>query len=204
MTDGSRSSEAEHASTRAGFIRAMAGGGAVVAGGAALGAARDGTSVAAQPGGDASVLNLLLTLEYVQEAFYEEALRTGRLDGPLLDFARSTAEQERRHAAFLRGRLGRRARKRPKTDAGDLVRTPESFRKAAVDLEEAVIAAYVGQGANLSPRNVGRVATLVSVEARQAAWIRDLAGVNPAPRAADKARKGEDVLEELRGKGLLA
>jgi hypothetical protein len=191
--------------TRATVLRAALGGSAVVAGGAAIGAARNDTSAAAQ-GADAEarILNLFLTLEYVQEAFYQQALRTGTLTGPLLDFARAVGEQESRHAAFLERRLGRRADERPRTDAGDLVRTPDGFRSAAVDLEEAVLSAYIGQGANLSGRLRARIGTLVSVEARQAAWIRDLAKVSPAPRAADPGREGEEVLAELRDKGLLA
>ena len=44
---------------------------------------------------------------------------------------------------------------------------------------------------------------IVSVEARQAAWIRDLAGVDPAPRAADPPRDAQDVLDGLRAEGLL-
>src|SRR5688572_32161233 len=43
-----------------------------------------------------------------------------------------------------------------------------------------------------------RSATLISVEARQVAWLRDLAGISPAPRAADPARKADAVLRELR------
>ncbi len=190
--------------TRSGFLRAVLGGGAVVAGGGALGATGDATSVAAQSAAEASILNLFLKLEYAQEAFYEQAVKTGRLEGPLLDFARTAGGQEAKHAAFLKQRLGRRAEKRPKSDAGDLVRSAESFRSAAVDLEEAVIAAYIGQGANLSGETRRRVGTVLSVEARQAAWIRDLAGVSPAPRAADVGRKGQDVLRDLRDKGLLA
>ncbi len=198
-------SEPDGSWSRASFLRAALGGGAVIAGGAAIGAAGDGESVAAQsPKADAEILNLFLKLEYAQEAFYRQAVQTGRLKGPLLEFARTVLKQEATHAALLKRRLGRRADGRPRSDAGDLVRSPETFRSAAVDLEEAVIGAYLGQGANLSPSGLRRIPTLVSVEARQAAWIRDIAGVSPAPRAADKARKGEDVLAELRDKGLLA
>jgi hypothetical protein len=51
---------------------------------------------------------------------------------------------------------------------------------------------------------IGAIAPLVGVEARQAAWIRDLAGVSPAPRAADPPRSGAAVLAHLRSKGLIA
>jgi hypothetical protein len=47
------------------------------------------------------------------------------------------------------------------------------------------------------------VATLVSVEARQAAWIRDIAHSSPAPRAADPARRADAILADLRERGFL-
>jgi hypothetical protein len=39
---------------------------------------------------------------------------------------------------------------------------------------------------------------LLSVEARQVAWLLDLAGESPAPHAADPPRKPEEILRELR------
>src|SRR3954464_2298063 len=192
--------------SRARFLRTAFAGGAVISGGAALGAGRRhaGAEASAAPHRDTEVLNLFLTLEYVQQAFYEQAVRSGRLTGPLREFASTVARQEAEHVALLRKRLGRRANPRPKSEVGEAVRSPEAFRSAAVDLEEAVLAAYVGEGANLSHGTTVPVTTPGWVEARQAAWIRDLAGVSPAPRAADPARKPGDVLDDLRAKGLLA
>jgi hypothetical protein len=46
-------------------------------------------------------------------------------------------------------------------------------------------------------------ARIVAVEARHAAWILDIAGSNPAPRTADPARSADDILSDLRHKGLL-
>jgi hypothetical protein len=83
------------------------------------------------------------------------------------------------------------------------VTSPEAFRRTAIDLEEAVIAGYVGQAGHLGHRVLVDAARILSVEARQAAWLRDLDGVSPAPRAADPARAADDVLADLRGKGLL-
>jgi hypothetical protein len=51
---------------------------------------------------------------------------------------------------------------------------------------------------------VAAISPLVSVEARQVAWVRDIAGVLPAPQAADPARKPDDVLADLRKRGLIA
>jgi hypothetical protein len=44
----------------------------------------------------------------------------------------------------------------------------------------------------------------VSVEGRHAAWISVLAGVAPAPRAADSGLSAADVLARLRATGFLA
>src|SRR3954447_15438825 len=126
MREGARPEDAG-AWSRAGFLRAALAGGAVVSGGAALGAGRRdaGAQASAPPHRDAEVLNLFLTLEYVQQAFYEQAVRSGRLSGPLREYASTVAGQEAEHAALLRKRLGRRANPRPKSSPADAVRSPE-------------------------------------------------------------------------------
>jgi hypothetical protein len=192
--------------TRAGLLRTGLGGGAVIAGGAAIGSGSGGGTSLASPSKDtdAEILNLFLVLERVQEAFYAEALGKGGLKGDLLAFAETAGRQETEHVAFLTQRLGNRAGPRPHANFGDLLSTPERFRDAAIDFEESAIGAYVGQGANLTREVVAAVVPLVSVEARQAAWIRDIAGVSPAPRAADPARKPEDLLADLRKRGFIS
>jgi hypothetical protein len=179
--------------TRAGLLRAAAAGGVAVAGGTALAAAQEDI--------DSEILNLFLLLEHVQEAFYREALATGRLQGELREYAAAVRPQESAHIAFLQDRLGSRAQPPPETGFEQAFTTPKRFRDTAIELEEAAIAAYIGQGPHLTRGTVGRVAGLVAVEARQAAWVRDLAGVSPAPRAADPARKPDAVVADLRRKG---
>jgi rubrerythrin len=152
---------------------------------------------------DADILNLFLSLESVQARFYRAALETDRLDGDLLTFARTVADQERQHVALLKRKLSGRAKEPPRSDFGDLLASAERFRDAAIELEEATIAAYIGQAANLRRATLATVATLVSVEARQVAWIRDLAGTSPAPRAADPARKPSEILDDLRQRGFI-
>ena len=190
--------------TRGGLFRLAAGGGAVAAG-AVLGASRkDGASLGApSKDTDANILNFFLLLEYVQEAFYRDALDGTGLSGPLGEFARAAAAQETEHVGFLVKRLGSRARARPRLEFGDALSTPERFQAAAIDLEETAIAAYIGQGANLTRDAVRAVGTMISVEARQAAWVLDIAGEPPAPHAADPSRKPSDVLSHLRERGLL-
>jgi hypothetical protein len=191
--------------TRARLLRAAVRGGAIVAGGALMGARSDsGTLLGAQlEDADAKILNFFLLLEYVQEGFYREAAESGRLTGDLLEFASTVGRQETEHVALLTERLGSRARARPSSDFGDAFSTPGRLRDAAIQLEEAAIGGYIGQVSNLTRDSVRAVATLVSVEARQVAWIRDLAGLSPAPRAADPARSADDVVADLRKRGFV-
>jgi hypothetical protein len=186
--------------TRGRWLRGALGGAAAITGGAAL--SRLGGASAAQ-GDDAQILGLFLTLERVQEAFYRQAVRAGNLSGELLRLAQTVGPQETAHVKRLEDRLGAGAPKPPDSDFGDAFGSPQSFRDAAIELEEAAIAAYLGQAANLSRAGMTTVATLLSVEARQVAWLRDLKGVSPAPRAADPPRRAEDVLKQLRDKGYL-
>jgi ferritin-like protein len=59
------------------------------------------------------------------------------------------------------------------------------------------VAAYNGQGANLTRPALAAAVEIVSVEARHAAWVRDLVGKLPAPLAQDQlwsARKATAAL----------
>jgi Ferritin-like domain len=192
--------------TRAQLLRGAVAAGAA-AGGTALLASRggDGAAVAAPSRRqDAEILRLFLTLESVQRAFYREALDAGALDGPVEAFARAAGRQEEAHVARLRREVRPGRGMRVRSRFGAAARDPERFKATAIDLEELAIAAYIGQGGNLTPATLTVVVPLVSVEARQAAWIRDLAGRSPAPRAADPARSPDAVLADLRQAGFLA
>jgi hypothetical protein len=191
----------------AGRTRAQALGaaGAVLGAGALVGGLVRPQTTAGRPSRaqDVRILNFLLVLEEAQAAFYDAALRRGVLRGDLLEFARTVAPQEHEHVRFMRGKLGGQARPKPRLDFAQATSSPERFRATAIDLEEATAAAYIGQGASLTRDAVLDAARIVAVEARHAAWIRDLAGADPAPRAADPGRSADDVLTDLRQKGFL-
>jgi hypothetical protein len=70
-------------------------------------------------------------------------------------------------------------------------------------LEDAGVAAYNGQAANLTRDVLGPAAEIVSVEGRHAAWIRDILGLEPAPRAADAGAESAAIVRELQASGLL-
>ena len=199
-TFGARGKRAAGGQTRVQFFRnAVVVGGAVVGGGAlAAGLARAQRPSAAQ---DRKILNFALLLEYLQASFYEEALASGGLRGELREFATVVGEHEQAHVAFLRKALGAQAAEKPTFAFGDSTRQ-RRFAAAAVALEDTAVAAYNGQAANLTKATLAAAATIVSVEGRHAAWIRDIAGEPPAPRAADPGIEAAQATRKLRTLGL--
>ncbi len=179
---------------------------AVVVGGALLGGGALATGLAtgaAAPSAaqDRDIFNFALLLEYLQAAFYEEALASGGLRGELREFATVVGEHEQAHVEFLRDALGAAAANQPTFDFGDSTRQ-RRFTAAAVAMEDLGVAAYNGQAANLTKSALAAAATIVSVEGRHAAWIRDIAGVEPAPRAADPGIDADEATRKLRTLGL--
>jgi hypothetical protein len=189
-------------SRRAEFMkRAMLVGGAGIAGAMVAGSPRS-TNAAQLSQPDLRALNLLLLVEYTEGAFYDEAIRRKKLDGELLDYARVVAAQEKEHLDFVRSALGARAEDEPDFDFGEKTGDPDAFATAAGDLEDLSVAAYNGQGTNVSPKTLAAAATIVSVEARHAAWIRSIVGQPPAPETTDTPRSADEVLNGLRQAGL--
>jgi len=174
--------------TRARLLgRSLVGAGALTAGGILVGGMPKLAVSQPSPAQDARVLEWLLQVEYLQEAFYTEAERQGALKGEVHEFAALLAEQERAHVAALERTLGaNKSSKRPEFDFGDATTNRDEFIRAAVELEEMAVSAFNGQVPNLTKPRVLTAMRIVSVEARHVGWARDLAGRNPAPRPADK------------------
>jgi rubrerythrin len=192
-------------SSRRAFVRRGSAAGAALAFGGGIGLAlRPTEAVAApSPAQDRDIFNFALLLEYLQAAFYSEAVKRRALTGDVRSFAEIVAEHERAHVDFLRKALGSHARPRPQFDFGNATRSERSFLEAAVLLENTGVLAYNGQAANLTKPALAAAAEIVSVEGRHAAWISALAGVAPAPRAADVGMSSTTAVRTLRSTGFL-
>jgi hypothetical protein len=149
--------------SRRDVLRRAAVAGAMVVGGGAL--ARSGAAGAlASPSRaqDRSILNFALLLEYVQAAFYSQAVDGNRLRGELREFAETVAGHEHAHVRFLRKALGSGARREPTYHFGTATRDERKFVEAAVELENLGVAAYNGQVANLTKKTLAAAAEIVS------------------------------------------
>ena len=196
MAEG-RSEAAEHTASR----RAVLSGASLVAAGIIVGGVGAPAIGSGSRLGDAEILNFALEMEELQAALYEQALRHAGLTGELAQYARVVGGHEREHVAFLRQTLGSRAKPAPAFDFGDAVTDPDRFAAAARVLEDLGVAALDGQAANLTKPSLAAVATIVSVEARHAAWIRDLLGELPAPTAANPSEGAARVMAAIRRTG---
>jgi rubrerythrin len=189
--------------TRAQVLRrAIISGGAIVGVGATWGVPQ--LTAAASKEQDARVLNLVLAVEYTEAAFYAEALERGALSGDLEDFARTVAQHEKEHVAFLEQALGAGADSKPRHDFGDRTKDAKAFAAAAVKLEDLAVATYNGQAVNLTSGSLKAAARIVSVEARHAAWIRSIVGDVPATEAVDPAIKEAETRSRLKALGWTA
>ena len=192
-----RTEAAEHTASRRAVL---SGAGLVAAGiiGGGVGAPAIGSGSRL---GDAEILNFALEMEELQAALYEQALLHAGLTGELAQYARVVGGHEREHVAFVRQTLGSRAEPAPAFDFGDAVTDPNRFAVAARVLEDLGVAALDGQAGNLTKPSLAAVATIVSVEARHAAWIRDLLGEPPAPTAANPSEGAARVMAAIRRTG---
>jgi hypothetical protein len=205
MPDQRRSAHvAEGAASRDEVIKKAIGvGGAVLGGGALLAGVPRLASSAPSPAQDARVLNFILLIEEMEAALYAEALDRGRLRGELRRFARIVGAHERAHVRFIRSVLGAKARRRPTLEFGSATSDADEFTAAAITLEDTGVSAYNGQAANLTTGGLQAAARIVSVEARHAAWIRDIAGRPPAAEPTDAAMSERQVRNVLAKTGFL-
>jgi rubrerythrin len=199
--------------TRLGFLRKAAVGGAVVVGGSAfMGAMPKIASAAGIPASDIAILNFALTLEYLEAAFYAEAVANGKLtDKDTKRFATVVASHEDQHVKFLQAVLKSKAVARPKFDFKGTTADEAKFQATADVLENTGVHAYLGQVPNIKAKPVligaGRI---LPIEARHAAWIRDIrfqggttSAETPAPGAFEDGFSKAKILAAVKATGFI-
>ncbi len=158
------------------------------------------TRAFAQGGGDVEILNFALTLEYLEAAFYEEALAKAGLSGEAKELAQLIGEHEKQHVDALTGAIEKAGAKPVAAPGVQFPLSDEaSFIKLAMAFEDTGVYAYNGAAPMIqSPDVLGAAGTIVQVEARHAAAIRDLAGESPTPGAFDKTLTEKQVLKAVK------
>jgi Ferritin-like domain len=200
--------------TRASFLKkAGVGVGVLAFGGAFAGAMPNIARGQAIPQSDIDILNFALTLEYLEGEFYAQANKNQvwRSNRRLRRFSTVVAQHEATHVAFLRKTLGSKAVAKPQFDFKDTVTNVAKFAATAQVLEDTGVHAYLGQVPNIKAKPVllgaGRI---LPVEARHAAWIRDIrfsggttSPTTPAPAAFEDGFSRARILAAVNATGFI-
>jgi hypothetical protein len=191
-----------HGDSRADFLRKAA------IGSGALLAALAAPSRASAQVDEVAILNYGLGFEYLQSTFYTETERVGtiaRMDERSATWARTLGSHERAHVAILEKVLGDKAIKKPSFDFGGTTETKEQFTRTAVAMEDLTVALLTGQTPRIrTPALLAAFFSLLTVEARHAAWARRIAGFRPVGRALDEPKTLDQVDRVIASTGFIS
>jgi len=155
--------------------------------------------------GDAGILNYAYALEQLEAAFYTQIIATPYANISALEMAylKDIRDHEVAHREFFKAALASNAIESLEVDFSSIDFTNRtSVLATAKAFEDLGVSAYNGAGKLISnPDYLTLAGKIVSVEARHAAWIRDIISMGSfADMSAvdgnglDKARMPDDVL----------
>jgi Ferritin-like domain len=183
-----------HGSSRADFLRKASFGGAAVF--MALAAPPRHARAAKS---ETQILNFDLTFEYMQAGFYTEALQVGTIDKMSPEDARWAkvfGEHETAHVKLLESVLGDAKVRKPVFNFRGVTENESQFAKTVVALEDLTTALLAGQIPRFTtPALVSALFSLLTVEARHAAWVRHRRGFLPVASAFDEPQNLKRVAD---------
>ena len=166
------------------FRKAAIGGGAVLGSSAFLGMLPEIAMGRPSKKQDLAILNYALTLEFLEAAFYKEAVaKSSGFSQPARDVAALIHAHEQTHVSALKKTIkafGGTPVKSPAFDFQGTTDNEKSFIGTAFVLENTGVHAYLGQAGRLQSKALlAAAASIVTVEARHAAAIAVLNGDDP-------------------------
>ncbi|MCW2991802.1 MAG: hypothetical protein JWM73_2396 [Solirubrobacterales bacterium] len=171
--------------TRGAFFRkAAVGGGAVLGSSAFLGMLPELANAKPSKKQDLAILNYALTLEYLEAAFYKEAVaKSGAYGKNAKDIAGLIHSHEQTHVTALKKTIkafGGKPVASPSFDFQGTTDKESTFLGTAFVLENTGVHAYLGQAGRLQSKALlGAAASIVTIEARHAAAIAVLNADDP-------------------------
>lgn len=156
--------------------------------------------------GDLAVLNYALTVEYLEYAFYRDGLEqfdAGDFDSGVFAKLTQIRDHEGTHVDALSDTiddLGGDPVEEACYDFGDDFEDPDGFLGLARLLEDTGVMAYTGALAGIKSGALQTTgATIATVEARHASYLRLLVLNDPFPTAFDEPKPMEEILAAAGG-----
>ena len=189
--------------SRAAFLRKAAFGSAALV--AAFAAP---PAFAASPKQDVATLNFDLVFEFLQSSFYTGAVRDGTVAGMRPEkerWARVLGAHELAHVTILKSVLGKKAVAKPFFNFRGVTESEAAFTRTAVAMEDLTVALLAGQAPKFHDRKLTAAAfSLLTTEARHAAWARRIGGVLPVASAFDEPKTLAQVDRAVRATRFIA
>ena len=199
------------ASSRKRFLRMCGGGAAAAALTAAIAGCEEERTTGNQYGGagagtqqygqgDAGIVSYALFLERLETAFYEEAVKSGKVTGRALELFKRFAGEEAAHVKSLEDALAQLGGKEPEVPKFAFVlENQEDIVTTAAQLETVGAGAYLGQVRRIKSKQVLSAALSIhSVEARHAAALAQLRGTSITPDGAFASpSSSSDVIRQV-------
>jgi hypothetical protein len=150
--------------------------------------------------GDLGIVNYALTLEYLEAAFYADAIKSGLFKGDDLALIKEIGSNENAHVDALEGtakKLGGTPAPKPKTQFP--IEDAQQVLMLAATVENLGAAAYLGQAAAIqSPEVLAAALSIHTVEGRHAAALNSLTDQPFTPDGAFAVpADASDVLDQV-------
>jgi hypothetical protein len=146
---------------------------------------------------DVRILQYALNFEYLQATFYtqtEQAGTVAKMRRAKAVWARTLGAHERAHVRIIKKVLGKDATKKPFFNFHGNTESEERFTRTAVAMEDLTTALLTGVVPAFQSRGLIAAAfSLLTVEARHAAWARHLSGIIPVAAPFDRAKPVSEV-----------
>lgn len=146
---------------------------------------------------DVRIFQYALNFEYLQATFYTETERVGtvaKMGESKAVWARTLGAHERAHVRIIRKVLGKDATKKPFFNFHGNTESAQKFIRTAVAMEDLTTALLTGVTPMLRSRGLVAAAfSLLTVEARHAAWARHLSDIVPVSGPFDRSKPVSEV-----------
>ena len=143
------------------------------------------SSSSASAGGDLSIVNYALTLEYLEAQFYDKVIKSGLFNGKTASVLKTFGAEEHQHVVALRKVASSMGKAAAKPKGKFPLGSAASVAKLAATVENLGASAYLGQAGNIKDKQILAAALAIhTVEARHAATLNLLLKMSPTPDGA--------------------